>query len=484
MKDFKHIWAVGLTATLLLIVVPIVAFVRWDPQPVDDPWASLPDHPQHTDHSSLFQGPFSSGPEVTEACLECHAQAAHEVAMTAHWTWLGDPVLIPGEEQPIAIGKANLLNNFCIGIQSNWPGCTTCHAGYGWEDASFDFSNETNVDCLICHADPSTYAKGEAGLPAEGVDLLAAAQSVRAPTRENCGTCHFSGGGGNAVKHGDLDGSLSYPEEHVDVHMGRLGFQCTDCHQTEQHRILGRSISMSVDTANQIYCTDCHLAELHDDQRITDHVDTVACQTCHIPAGAVREPTKIHWDWSTAGNDWPEDPHEYLRIKGSFVYAENIMPEYYWFNGQADRYLLGDPINPDEVTLINEPLGGILDPSAQIWPFKVHRAIQMYDAIYNYLLQPQTVGEGGFWTEFDWDQALRLGSEATGLLYSGSYDWTETAMYWPLSHMVVPAEHALQCQDCHGENGRMDWEALGYYGDPMLWGGRQGASATGDGGGQ
>src|SRR3989304_6033750 len=56
-------------------------------------------------------------------------------------------------------------------------------------------------------------------------------------------------------------------------------------------------------------------------------------------------------------------------------------------------------------------------------------------------------------------------------------------MYWPLPHMVVPAEHALQCQDCHGENGRMDWEALGYYGDPMLWGGRQGASATGEGGG-
>jgi hypothetical protein len=30
----------------------------------------------------------------------------------------------------------------------------------------------------------------------------------------------------------------------------------------------------------------------------------------------------------------------------------------------------------------------------------------------------------------------------------------------------------LQCYDCHGENGRMDWEMLGYYGDPMEWGGR------------
>ncbi|OGO11075.1 MAG: hypothetical protein A2Y93_04215 [Chloroflexi bacterium RBG_13_68_17] len=187
----------------------------------------------------------------------------------------------------------------------------------------------------------------------------------------------------------------------------------------------------------------------------------------------MREATKIHWDWSTAGEDWPEDPHEYLRIKGSFVYAENILPEYYWFNGQADRYLLGDPIDPSQVTVLNPPYGSLADPSAQIWPFKVHRAIQMYDARYSYLLQPQTVGEGGFWTEFDWDLALRLGAQATGIPYSGVYDWTETEMYWPLSHMVVPAEHALQCQDCHGDNGRMDWQALGYYGDPMLWGGRE-----------
>ena len=46
-------------------------------------------------------------------------------------------------------------------------------------------------------------------------------------------------------------------------------------------------------------------------------------------------------------------------------------------------------------------------------------------------------------------------------------------MYWPITHLVTPAEHALQCVDCHSPNGRMDWEALGYYGDPMRWGGRQ-----------
>ena len=36
------------------------------------------------------------------------------------------------------------------------------------------------------------------------------------PTRLNCGGCHFNGGG-NAVKHGDLDSSLFYPTERIDV---------------------------------------------------------------------------------------------------------------------------------------------------------------------------------------------------------------------------------------------------------------------------
>ncbi len=75
-------------------------------------------------------------------------------------------------------------------------------------------------------------------------------------------------------------------------------------------------------------------------------------------------------------------------------------------------------------------------------------------------------------TEFDWDLAARLGGEATGLPYSGSYGFAPTEMYWPLSHMVAPTAGALQCNDCHGEGDRLDWEALGYYGDPLVWGSR------------
>ena len=170
--------------------------------------------------------------------------------------------------------------------------------------------------------------------------------------RENCGGCHFNGGGGNGVKHGDLDETLYFPSENIDVHMGRYDFQCIDCHQTEDHSITGRSISVSVDNANQIACTDCHQPETtHDDERINDHLETVACQTCHIPEGALRDATKMDWDWSTAGDDErEEDPHEYLKIKGSFLYESDFIPEYDWYNGTASHYILGDEIDPTNTT--------------------------------------------------------------------------------------------------------------------------------------
>jgi octaheme c-type cytochrome (tetrathionate reductase family) len=298
---------------------------------------------------------------------------------------------------------------------------------------------------------------------------------VRAPTRENCGQCHFDGGGGNGVKHGDLDESLYFPNESLDVHMGRLDFQCTACHRTEHHQIQGGLTSVTVGAENLVRCTDCHAEPggPHTDTRLNAHLDTLACQTCHIPAMAREDPTKVFWDWSTAGQDRPDDHYTYLKIKGSFIYERDVTPVYLWDNGTlAQRYLLGDVIDPTQPTLINRPGGDITDPTARISPFKLHVARQPYDAVNNYLLQPVTSGEGGYWTTFDWDSALALAEQFTGLPYSGEYGFAETWMYWRTSHMVPPAEDALQCTACHGAGGRLDWQALGYPGDPLEWGGR------------
>ena len=441
----------------------------------DQPWLNMPRRPGHTDHTYLYdQEQFTSGPEVTRACLECHPEAGEEMLQAKHFRWVGDRVNVPGHEGKLRIGKKNLVNNFCLGIESNWPKCTSCHAGYGWSDASFDFTKAEHVDCLVCHEQTGTYGKAASGLPAEGVDLMAAARSVARPSRMNCGYCHFNGGGGNAVKHGDLDGSLARPVERIDVHMGRADLQCIDCHQTKNHRISGKSMSVSVRGLAEMDCTNCHSPAPHRMDRLNEHTGAIACQTCHIPRMAIEQPTKIGWDWSTAGRDYDiNDPHTYLKIKGSFKYGKNMAPEYYWFNGTSERYLKGDKINPDDVTHINFPRGEIADPDARIWPFKVHRAKQPYDKNLKHLIIPKTVGEGGFWTEFNWNKAAELAEPVTGIEYSGDMGFTETDMYWPLSHMVQPADNALQCTDCHGDRGRMNWRALGYDGDPAYTGGRR-----------
>jgi len=74
----------------------------------------------------------------------------------------------------------------------------------------------------------------------------------------------------------------------------------------------------------------------------------------------------------------------------------------------------------------------------------------------------------GYWGRWDWDwnKAISDGMRAGRINHSGQYGFAETDMYWKVNHMVVPKAEALKCNDCHGKNGRLDWQALGYAGDP------------------
>jgi octaheme c-type cytochrome (tetrathionate reductase family) len=427
----------------------------------------------HLDHSHFFKKKITDPKEVTKECLKCHKNQAHDLMKTVHWKWESEPVKIPGKKELVKIGKKNLVNNFCIGISGNQISCTSCHAGYGWKDKSYNFKDVNNVDCLICHDWSGTYVKGDYGYPKKSVDLQAVAKSVGYPKRDNCGICHIYGGGGMGVKHGDLDNSLINPHRELDVHMGGSDLLCIDCHKTDKHKISGTAYSVSVDNRNGINCTDCHKEMNHQDRRINKHLDSVACQTCHIPDYAKKAPTKTDWDWSKAGDSARnEDKHHYLKIKGEFLYGKKLIPEYRWFNMKVGRYLYGDKLDPTTTLDLNPPQGNIKDKKAKIWPFKIHRAKQPYDLENLYLLQPVTSGDGGYWHQFDWKKALELGEEKTGVKFSGNYDFIDTNMYWPLSHMVSPKEKSLKCFDCHGENSRFNWKDLGYKGDPINIGGR------------
>ncbi len=473
-----------IVALAALALGPLGGLTGCDAEPLDAPKATtgprakLPKPPKHVNHASFFTGEYPDGPSVTKRCLECHEEQGKEVMATAHWQWLGKPVKVPGHDKPVRIGKKNLLNNFCITTETNRGACTKCHIGYGWwDDDTFDFNDPTNIDCLVCHDNSGLYSKGKGGLPggkddeARAAMLKKAARSVGRPNRKNCGTCHFNGGGGDAVKHGDLDQTLLYPNASVDVHMGRENMVCVDCHTAEHHEIKGRMSSVSVDDEGGASCTDCHEAKPHKDFRLNAHTERLACQTCHIPEFAVAEPTKMDWDWSTAGKDLPIDSvHVYWKIKGSFRWEQHVPPEYAWWNGNSGRYLKGDKFDPSKVLVLNPPQGDRKDPKAKIWPFKIHRSKQPYDVENKYLVFPHLWGRGeddGYWKNFDWERSIREGMKAVGLPFSGKFGWARTNMYWPLSHMVQPKEHALQCGDCHGDHGRMPWKELGYDKDPL-----------------
>jgi octaheme c-type cytochrome (tetrathionate reductase family) len=441
------------------------------------------------DHTAIaaLEGPFDTPQEVTKVCLACHSEVGNQILQTTHWTWEFE-----NEATGQILGKKTLINNYCISIQSNEPRCTSCHIGYGWKDKTFDFSAQENIDCLVCHDTTGTYKKfpTAAGLPMldearefkgktfEPVDLAYVAQNIGKTSIATCGSCHFYGGGGNEVKHGDLDNSLVNAAYDLDVHMSPDGgnFTCTTCHVTQEHDIAGSRYSMNPEEWKG--CESCHTEAPHPLALLNHHTSRIACQTCHISEfarGGVA--TKMFWDWSQAGrlvDGKPvveRDANGYITYdgqKGQFAWEENVVPEYLWFNGVVQYTLAGDVIDTSTPLVINQFLGNINEPNARIWPVKRFEAITPYDSGFNTLAIPHLFpanpdDQFAYWKSYDWNAAISYGMDYAGLPYSGQYGWLESVMYWPTTHMVAPADGSLQCRDCHkSEGGRLDFAALGY----------------------
>jgi octaheme c-type cytochrome (tetrathionate reductase family) len=354
------------------------------------------------------------------------------------------------------------------------------------------------VDCLVCHEQTGTYKKFPAGagnpvavpkvfagngkkyLPP---DYNKVAQSVGRPTRRNCGSCHFFGGGGDGVKHGDLDSSLTKPGKRLDVHMGIDGqdFNCTRCHSTTLHNIAGRVYTTPAvenrksliedDLAAKITCVSCHSSAPHRSHaKANDHTDRVACQSCHIPAYARVNPTKMWWDWSTAGRKKGGKPYmekdafgkpSYFTKKGDMRWEKNVLPEYFWYSGSMEHLTVKDTIDPSKPVWLNSPVGTPEDPEARIFPFKVHKGKQPYDKVNKnvvilHLFPKGKEDNAAYWKTYDWDKAIRYGQKYAGLDFSGEFDFIETRYVFPTTHMVAPKEMAVGCSECHvRETGRL-----------------------------
>jgi len=437
----------------------------------------------NVDHSKfwLLQQEFSDPREVTKACLTCHNKIDREIMMSSHWKWTREYITEQGDT--IELGKENIINNFCIGISSNEPLCTSCHIGYGWKDSSFDHTDKNNIDCLVCHDQTGTYKKfpAGAGFPVAKTkkfgnktftppDYNLIAQNIGKPKKDNCGACHFNGGGGNNVKHGDIAREMNQVTHDIDVHMAIDGakMNCTDCHKTEHHNITGNLYSIASVDDNRVSCEQCHTGSPHTNSILNQHTDKIACQTCHIPEYAKVSSTKMSWDWSTAGKLNSDGSlitekdslgnMTYFTKKGSFVWKNNVEPEYVWFNGNAKHYVTGDKVDPDKVVKLNTLLGSYSDKKAKIIPIKKHVGKQIYDTENNIMIIPHLFGKDStaYWGNYDWDKAAQVGMASAGLPYSGNYGFISTEMSWPINHMVASRNESLKCADCHTSNGRLN----------------------------
>ena len=440
------------------------------------------EHWSTTDHSKFpaLDREFDSGAEITEACLSCHTEAEEQFHKTIHWTWLS-PYDVDG-----TLGKAGYsVNNFCVSANKmRDTECSHCHVGWN--------GKEDGINCLLCHsqkdikwrdefADYHFFKEmGDAEIAGEiQLKIRDGAKSIGLPERTNCGNCHFYGGGGEAVKHGDLDASLVNPMKTLDVHMGIDGqdFRCTRCHTTSFHRIAGRVYStpavthrkslVESDLVPKIMCESCHTATPHKKgHKANDHTDRVACQSCHIPKFARAHATMMWWDWSTAGKlkdgkpyrekgEW--DRPTYKSIKGTFKWDKNVTPEYFWYNGSLSTITAKDVIDPTRPVWLSKPAGSRDDPNSRIFPFKVHRGNTPYDKVHNTMLTMLESEEvDGFWKTFDWQDSMKKGMAIMGLPYSGEIGFVKTNYVYPTTHMVAPKDNVVDCVECHtGNNSRL-----------------------------
>lgn|SRR5574341_492606 len=351
-------------------------------------------------------------------------------------------------------------------------GCSQCHPGLGAkpkpvEGLEGDELNAqlNNVDCLLCHApdykrsvakvagadtpDDPTDDKF-AQVPAEGVDVLVAAQNAQRPTNDMCARCHLGTGGGPNAKHG------VFPTAGYDVHVD-AGLTCLDCHTAEDHQIAGGADIKAQEVPEvEVTCSNCHTdghpsteavegTDLVVGEVLDTHSEYVACQTCHIPLIAPNPelPTLTYRDYS--------QPR--LNEKTGLYGATNTMqgsliPEYYWWNGQMER--------------VPQPVGSRGDGMLTPWKRSTYNiVVDKADE------HPIFLKLGVYFITGDVAKAVAKGVEDTQKInpdyaYSGEFAFKEETMVFSLNHSVAPADSALACAECHSAEGRLDWAALGY----------------------
>lgn len=426
-----------------------------------------------------IQGLFNTTRDVVVKCLECHGQIASEVLQSTHWTWERSR-MVNGRQ--LMSGKKDSLAAFAVDVSSNPTRCLRCHISSAPAAGIFAQGTEADVDCLVCHDTTGRYVRNTEQGGLEQADFEKIARNVGRPAPENCATCHFADCGLTEYSRPD---ALENRKKHLargDVHMSgeAASLSCQACHIGNSGHTFSRATAYgpAAGFAGR-GCTACHTDSPHPADSLNRHTATVSCQTCHIPLYAEEIPAVLAWNWLLTGKINPvfqsvSGRETFLRDRSGFTSSKMILPVYSWDNGGDQMYTRGQRIVPRELTWLQKP--SERSPQSRIAPFSIRYGTQLYDAKYRYLVSPLLSSSGPeLFPGSDWDTIAREGMKAIVLPYSGEYGVAPTAALRRLNHGVAPAREALDCMDCHGNSGRMDWPALGYGKDP--WSGEQAGNA-------
>ena len=442
--------------------------------------ALLPAGTQSYSHQEYFEHY-----EGTQTCLECHRAEAETFFHSQHYQWKGEtPNLVNSGGKKL--GKINTMNDFCTNPSGTWigkftnaagnvvsRGCSQCHAGLGLlPSESMSEKQLLNIDCLQCHAmgyrrDVYEEENGWVWKPIlwnnpEGLDSVS--KRITLPTRDMCLRCHAGAGGGLNYKRGDIEYAMKKADRSYDVHLGS-GMECLDCHRGKDHRLIGRGADLSATDmpGYRLTCDEegCHVNPPHRSAQINAHLKRVSCTSCHIPEFAKVEETDLFRDWSKI--IYHEDLSKY---EATMKHGLHVQPVYAWWNGDSTAQFLGDPVKlKDGKIQMMMPVGSRNDPGSKIYAFKAHGAILPVERETKVLLPIKVTT---VFTSGDIDKAVHEGAKAFYGKDIKNYDWVESIRYMGLFHEIPRAEEALECLDCHGSSGRMDFKALGYDGDPLL----------------
>ena len=347
-----------------------------------------------------------------------------------------------------------------LGMLEKW--CALPNFSYsqqGEEDGWYDL---TKRDCSNCHIGAAWSPDGDKQVPICDKCHISATPTEQdhEVTVAKCMGCHKK----DVSKRGDDFSALN------DVHLA-AGFLCHDCHSNPKdadgistHQFLkGTAMDTTEPTMmGTLSCTSaCHYGDEpvvshgtrpHDNtatgEALNDHAVKVACETCHTGLRPNDALARRQWNVFTSEGK----PVTTWRKQG-------WLPEHKWYDNT------GPGVSGD----YRLPILGYTErrnaPGAKIYPFNavsvdwfVKTKQSAYDDI---IIVPEVKA-----ADKNGDGTVTV--DEMRLVYKHATLKTED-MNFSITHSVLPAEDAFECQDCHTYNSWvLNWEQLGYEGDPMM----------------